>query len=108
MAKGKAPCHDGVPINFFQQLWPALGNGFYIMIRNNIELGVFHEGVTRGLISLIPKEGNNKEVNHTCYCNLQKKIAKTLHRRLQPILSDIISLEQMAFLPLKLFFAILC
>ena len=25
MAKGKAPGHDGIPIEFFQRLWPTVG-----------------------------------------------------------------------------------
>lgn len=34
------------------------------MILNNIEEGTFHEGVTKGLISLIPKEGDSKDLNY--------------------------------------------
>ena len=56
MAKGKAPGHDEIPVAFFQQLWPTIGKDFYHMISRDIENGNFHEGVTKGLISLIPKE----------------------------------------------------
>jgi hypothetical protein len=38
---------------------------------------------------------------------IYKKIAKTLHLRRQSILNNIISLEQTAFFPLKLFFIII-
>ena len=63
MAKEKAPCHNEILMEFFQQLWPSLGNDFYRTILKNIQMGAFHKWVTRGL-SLIPKEGDNKDLNH--------------------------------------------
>ena len=63
MAKEKAPCHNEILMEFFQQLWPSLGNDFYRTILKNIQMDAFHKGVTRGL-SLIPKEGDNKDLNH--------------------------------------------
>lgn len=44
MAKGKALGHDGIHVENFQQLWPALGSGFYRMILKSIEHGALHEG----------------------------------------------------------------
>lgn len=32
MAKGKAPGHDGIPVEFFQQMWSTLGGDFHHMI----------------------------------------------------------------------------
>ena len=105
MAKGKAPGHDGVPIEFFQKLWSTLGQDFLLMITKSIENGTFHEGVTKGLISLIPKEGDAKNLNYwrpiTLLTAIYKIYAKTLQLRLQPILRDVISPEQTAFLPLR-------
>ena len=56
MAKGKAPGHDGVPIEFFQKLWPIIGHDFYCMLLKGIEEGALHEGVTRGLLALSPRK----------------------------------------------------
>lgn len=57
MGNGKSPGHDGIPMEYFKQLWPALGNDFYLMIQRSITHGGFHDCVTKGVQSLIPKEG---------------------------------------------------
>ena len=64
MAMGKAPGHDGIPIEFFQKLWPTIGQDFHLMLIRSIERGVLHEGITKGIISLIPKEGDAKDLNY--------------------------------------------
>lgn len=75
------------------------------MIRRSIELGIFHHEVTKGFLSLIPKEGNSLNLNNQWPIKLltfiYKVFAKTLHRRLQLILSDVIRCEQMIYLPLR-------
>lgn len=63
MAKGKAPRHDGMPVEFFQKLWPSLGDGFHKMILKGIEQKSFHVGITRGVVSLIIKEGELRDLN---------------------------------------------
>ena len=106
MAKGKAPGHDGIPIEFFQKFWPTIGQDFHRMIVTSIEEGKLHDGITKGLISLIPKEGDNKDLNYwrpTALLTVSYKIfAKTLQLRLQPMLRDVVSPEQTIFLPLRL------
>ena len=37
MAKGKAPGHDGIPIEFFQELWPTLEDDYLQMILQGIQ-----------------------------------------------------------------------
>lgn len=73
------------------------------MILSGIERRTLHEGVTRGLISLIPKEGDSKDLNYwrpiTLLTTSYKIFAKTLQLRLQSILRDVISPKQMVFLP---------
>ena len=64
MAKGKAPGHDGIPVEFFQYMWPTLGKDFYLMVKRSIEGRHLHEGITKGLICLIPKEGDLKDLNY--------------------------------------------
>lgn len=64
MAEGKAPRHDEIPIKFFKKMWPTIGQDFYRMILKGIEEGSLHEGVTRGPISLIPKERDPKDLNY--------------------------------------------
>lgn len=64
MAKGKAPGHNGFPIEFFQKLWPTVGHNFYRMLLKGIAEGALHEGVTKGIIGLFPKEGDSKDINY--------------------------------------------
>ena len=62
MAKGKAPGHYGIPIELFQKLWLTIGHDFHRIILRGAKEGVLHEGVTKGLINLIFKEGDAKEI----------------------------------------------
>ena len=65
------------------------------MILKDIEEGAFHEGVTRGVINLIPKDGDLKDLNYWRPITLltvgYNFFAKTLQLRLQPILRVVIS-----------------
>lgn len=64
MASGKTPGHDGMPIELIGKLWLALGNDLCMMIKRNIDLGTFHARVTKGVRSLIPKEGEGNNLNN--------------------------------------------
>ena len=37
MGKGKTPGHDGIPIEFFQELWPTLEDDYLQMILQGIQ-----------------------------------------------------------------------
>jgi len=101
MAKGKAPVHDGVPVEFFQTMWPTIGKDFHLMIKKNIEDKQLHEGVTKGLICLIPKENDVKDLNYwkpiTLLTVTHKIFVKALQIRLQLMPGDVISPEQTVF-----------
>jgi hypothetical protein len=75
------------------------------MILQGFEEGTLHEGITKGLISFIPKEGDKADLNYwrpiTLLTAAYKIFAKTLQLRLQLILKDIISPEQTIFVPLR-------
>ena len=105
IAKGKAPGHDGIPVEFFQKLWPTIGKDFYLMIAKGIEDRKLHDNITNDIISLIPKEGDNKDLNYWRPITLlpvsYKIFAKTLQTRFQPMLRDVISPEKTVFLPLQ-------
>ena len=105
MAKGKALGHNGIPIEFFQKMWTTIGNEFHHMVIKGTKEEILHEGVIKGFISLIPKEGDSKDLNYwrsiTLLTNNYKFFAKALQLRLQPILRDVISPEQTTFLPLR-------
>lgn len=97
MANGKALCHDGIPMEVFKKLQPTVVNDYHRMILGGIENKAFQEGVTKGLIVLIPKERDSHDLNHQLQIMLLMSIykiyAKTLQLRLQSTLSDVISPE---------------
>lgn len=63
IAMGKAPGHDGVPIEFFAFLWSIIGKDLYSMILQGIEKDILLEGMSKEIISLIPEEGDSKDLN---------------------------------------------
>ena len=86
MAKGKTSGHDGIPTEFFQRLWATIGQNYLQMITRSMERGILHEGITKGVISLIPKEGDAKDLNYwrpiTLLTMTYKIFAKYLQFRL--------------------------
>lgn len=102
LAKEKAPGPDGIAVNFFTCFWPQIGEDFSRMIRDAISVGRFPKGVTKGLITLLPKSGDLKLLNNwrpITLLNVSYKIfAKALQIRLQEPLNEIISLDQCAYL----------
>jgi len=105
MAKGKAPGHDRLSLEFFQKTWPYVCIDYHVMIIQGFEDETLHESIAKGLISLIPKKGDKADLNYwrpiILLMAAYKIFAKTLQLRLKPILNDIINPEQTVFLPLR-------
>jgi hypothetical protein len=101
MPKGKAPGWDGIPTEFYQEfvskISPTLLQAFQTMLRN----GETSEGINKGLITLIPKSGDHANLGNwwpiTLLRSLYKILAKTLARRLQGFLPNIIRPGQTGF-----------
>ena len=95
MAKGKAPGPDGILLEFHQKTWPYVYLDYHAILLQGFEEGTLYEGITKGLISLIPKECDKADLNYsrpiTLLTAVYKIFAKTLQLRLQSILKDIIS-----------------
>jgi len=94
MPKGKAPGCDGIPTEFFQEFMdeisPTLLQAFSTMLRN----GETSETINKGLITLIPKSGDHAKLGNWCpitlFGSLYKILVKTLARRLQTFLPNVI------------------
>ncbi len=58
LPKGKAPGHDGVPMEFFheyvEEVVPTLLQTFMAMLKSGVTLA----SINKGLITLIPKTGD--------------------------------------------------
>jgi len=101
MPKDKAPGCDGIPTEFFQELIeeisPTLLQAFSAMFRR----GETSEWTNKGLITLIPKSGDHAKIGNwrpiMLLGSLYKILAKTLARRLQDLLPNVIRPSQMSF-----------
>lgn len=103
MKRLKCPGPDGAPVELFQTMWATMGPLVLQVLNAGIDSGSFHEKFSQGLITLLPKKGDQRSLSNKppiTLLNVVYKIgAKVLQRRLTPILQRIISPQQSAFLP---------
>jgi hypothetical protein len=101
LPKGKAPKHDGIPIEFFQacasEVAPTLLKAYTAMLASR-ETSNY---INRGLITLIPKTGDRSKLRNwrpiTLLGSVYKILAKTLAGRLQAFLPGVIKPNQTGF-----------
>lgn len=102
----KAPGPDGLPARFFQRNWSTLKEGVLPAVKDFFHTGVMPEGVNSTSIVLVPKISNPTKISDyrpISLCNvIYKVISKCLGNRLRPLLDDLISPEQSAFIPGRL------
>lgn len=99
----KAPGSDGFSASFYQGYWEIIGADVSRGIRSFFETGVMQQGHNNTHVCLIPKITAPKKVSDyrpIALCSVYYKvIAKILTRRLQPLLENLISPHQSAFVP---------
>ena len=99
----KAPGPDGFSACFFQSNWQAVCPAIVSEVRSFFATGIMPTGINATHVRLIPKTHTAKtvaEFRPIALCNVYYKvISKILSLRLRPILGDIISESQSAFLP---------
>jgi hypothetical protein len=105
MVPNKSPGPDGLIVEFYTKFWNLIRHDYTKMVQESIQQGHFPHRVNKGLIALIHKGnaiddlGNWRPIS---LLNVAYKImAKALQRRLQPLLSKVISPDQTAFLPYR-------
>jgi hypothetical protein len=105
MPSGKALGPEGVLTKFYKQFWPLIKEDYLIMVHEAVRQGKFPSGVTRGIISLLHKSREHGKLTNwrpiTMLNVAYKLYAKALQLRLQPILMEVISADQSAFLPMR-------
>jgi hypothetical protein len=87
LPKGKAPGHDGVPMEFFHEfvseVAPTLFHAFVAMLN----AGSTSTHINKGMITLIPKSRDRARLNNwrpiTLLDSIYKILAKTLARKIQ-------------------------
>lgn len=94
---------DGFPARFFQKHWSIVKADVVAAVQRFFWDGVLPRGMNDTAIVLIPKCPNPKELRDfrpISLCNVVYKIiSKCLVNRLRPLLENLISAEQSAFVP---------
>jgi hypothetical protein len=102
----KAPGPDGFPARFLQHNWDLLKEDITKAVQAFFSSGVLPDEVNETAIVLIPKKNNPEELKDfrpISLCNVVFKIiSKCLVNRLRPLLHNIISPMQSAFIPGRL------
>ena len=106
MAKGKTTGHDRIPMEFFQRLWSTSGPDFHRMLCNGFDEEKLFEGVTKGFLLALSRRRMTSRTSTwrpiTLLTAGYKIHAKIPQSKLRPILRDVISPKQTAFLPLRI------
>lgn len=99
----KAPGPDGFPARFFQRNWDAIKKDVVSAVKSFFETSIMPEGVNDTAIVLIPKVDQPMELKDfrpISLCNvIYKIVSKCLVNRLRPILDELVSQNQSAFVP---------
>ncbi|XP_024009751.1 uncharacterized protein LOC112084866 [Eutrema salsugineum] len=97
----KAPGPDGFSASFFHSNWDTVGPEIVTEIQEFFSSGVLPPSCNETFIRLIPKCSGPKKMSEyrpIALCNVYYKIiSKILTKRLQPLLPDLISENQSAF-----------
>jgi hypothetical protein len=99
----KAPGSDGLHPGFFQKCWPTVGDSVVNKVRQIFSIGRIPEYLNRTLISLIPKclgPETLSQFRPISLCNtVYKIVTKIFVSRLRPIMGNLVSPFQVAFVP---------
>lgn len=99
----KAPGPDGMSAIFFQHFWETVGDDVTSTIQNIFKSGIFPKGLNDSFIILIPKTNHLTTFNQIrpiALCNtLYKVLSKILVNHLCPLLHNLVSPNQTAFVP---------
>ncbi len=101
LPKGKAPGHDGLPIEFFQEFEPDIAPTLRLAFVAMLRAGATSNFINKGSITLIPKSGDRAKLGNwrpiTLLGSIYKILAKALANRFRKELNDIIRPNQTGF-----------
>ena len=99
----KALTPDRLHTGFFQQFWLLIGDSVRDEVKQIFASGRMSEYLNQTLITLVPKWKNPKSINNyrpISLCNtIYTTVSKILVARLRPLLANLVSPLQNAFVP---------
>ena len=99
----KAPGPNGLHLGFFQQFWLLVGASIRDEVKQIFATSKMPEYLNQTLITLVPKCNNLESFNNyhpISLCNtIYKLVSKILVARIRPLLADLVSPFQTAFVP---------
>lgn len=99
----KAPGVDGYPACFYQNQWSLCAGDIFDLVSTVFSTCIIPEKLNTTLITLVPKVPNPSSMVHfrpiSLCCTLYKVISKILVARLRVILPNLISPNQVSFVP---------
>ncbi|XP_019150981.1 PREDICTED: uncharacterized protein LOC109147777 [Ipomoea nil] len=106
MGKDKSPGPDGMNPGFYQAFWDLIGKDVTDFVLNCLSQSSFPLELNDANIVLIPKKAAPEfvaDLRPIALCNVVYKLmAKMIANRMKPLLDNIISESQSAFLPSRL------
>ncbi len=103
MQPGKAPCIDGLPVEFFKAFWSVLGEDLLEVLNDSFVKGLLPLSCRRAVLTLLPKKGDLTDIK--CWrpvsvlCCDYKILAKALANRLAGVLEQVIQSDQTYCIP---------
>jgi hypothetical protein len=102
LPKEKAPGADGLPTEFLVGLWDSMKDDLLAVYKEALEVSYLCRDLNTGILCLLPKGGNKILIKNwrpiTLLGTVYKLLAKTMVRRLQPMLGQLIRPNQTGFL----------
>ncbi|XP_031105286.1 uncharacterized protein LOC116010151 [Ipomoea triloba] len=106
MFPDKAPGPNGMNLGFYQHYWEVVGTDVTAFVLQCLNECSFPAGLNDTNVVLIPKKNSPEKVSNLrpiALCNVVYKImAKMIANRMKPLLGDVISDSQSAFIPNRL------
>lgn len=99
----KSPGFDGFPAQFFQKHWNLVGSDVIDIVTKAFRDGKIPHGLNHTLITLVPKTSSPQHMHlfrPISLCStIYKVISKIIVARLRPLLGDLVSPNQVSYVP---------
>jgi hypothetical protein len=103
MKANKNPGPDGFFADFFKAAWPVVGNDVVAAIKGFFLSGLLLKEINATILTLVPKKINPSAMGDfrpIACCNvIYKCITKIIANRMLPLLGELVSMNQSAFIP---------